>query len=220
MGSQPPVLFPLFRSKVQANLLAELFLSKDPRTITELAHRHGISRQSASRSLRALRSFGIVRDAVGATPGIEVNTDAPFYEALREIVVTTVGVPAVLAEELSKIQGVEQAYIFGSWAARARGEHGSAPNDLDVAVIGPGLHPGNTASAAEAVQSRVGQEVNFVTGTSEQWESADGFFAAIRQRPLLTLDIQSTPAREIRREVRDFTQDFTELLSELSENHH
>jgi hypothetical protein len=39
------------------------------------------------------------------------------------------------AEELEGVEGIEKAYLFGSWAARYAGEAGRAPADLDVLVI-------------------------------------------------------------------------------------
>jgi hypothetical protein len=42
----------------------------------------------------------------------------------------------VLAEELGGVEGIDSAYLFGSWAARYAGEAGRPPADLDVPVIG------------------------------------------------------------------------------------
>jgi predicted nucleotidyltransferase len=37
---------------------------------------------------------------------------------------------------LATIDGVAEAYIYGSWAARYHGEPGSIPADVDVLVVG------------------------------------------------------------------------------------
>jgi predicted nucleotidyltransferase len=42
----------------------------------------------------------------------------------------------VLAEELEGAEGIDGAYLFGSWAARYPEEVGRPPADLDVLVIG------------------------------------------------------------------------------------
>lgn len=47
-----------------------------------------------------------------------------------------VGPVQVLSENLRRINGIEQAFIFGSWARRYHGETGVAPSDVDVFVVG------------------------------------------------------------------------------------
>lgn len=46
------------------------------------------------------------------------------------------GPVVILAEEFSRIDGIESAFLYGSFAARMRGEPGSAPHDIDVMVLG------------------------------------------------------------------------------------
>ncbi len=48
----------------------------------------------------------------------------------------TVGLLGRLGDRLSEIDGVEEAFVFGSWAARDAGEPGPAPRDIDVLVLG------------------------------------------------------------------------------------
>ncbi len=51
-------------------------------------------------------------------------------------VVLTYGPVAVLGELLASVPGVAEAYVYGSWAARYRGQAGDVPRDVDVLVIG------------------------------------------------------------------------------------
>ena len=47
------------------------------------------------------------------------------------------GVPAVLAGALGPVTCIEEAYIYGSWAARHAGQPGWRPlGDIDVLVLG------------------------------------------------------------------------------------
>jgi len=48
----------------------------------------------------------------------------------------TVGIPGRLGAALSGLAGMEEAFVFGSWAARYLGEPGPAPKDIDVLVVG------------------------------------------------------------------------------------
>ncbi|MHB1472940.1 MAG: hypothetical protein ACYCV4_04815 [Dermatophilaceae bacterium] len=58
-------------------------------------------------------------------------TDTGVYLPLRDLVTVVAGPAHVLAEELCSLAGIDFAVVFGSWAARYRGEHGPIPNDID-----------------------------------------------------------------------------------------
>lgn len=42
----------------------------------------------------------------------------------------------MLADELGRIDGIESAFLYGSFAARTLGDAGPAPHDVDVMVLG------------------------------------------------------------------------------------
>jgi hypothetical protein len=90
-----------------------------------------------TREVRRLERAGILRSrAVGRTKLVRAKKDAPFYRALRDLVVIVLGPAEVPSEELMTLEGIEAAAIFGSWAARAAGEAGPSPVDIDLLVIG------------------------------------------------------------------------------------
>lgn len=71
--------------------------------------------------------------------GIGVAGCCPYFTPLRELLVRAFGVPARLRAALAGIDGVDEVYIFGSWAARWHGEHGTRPvGDIGVLMLG---HP-------------------------------------------------------------------------------
>ena len=53
-----------------------------------------------------------------------------------DLLALTYGPAAILPELLARVDGVREAYIYGSWAARYRGEPGTEPRDVDVLVVG------------------------------------------------------------------------------------
>lgn len=55
---------------------------------------------------------------------------------LTDLLAVTYGPLPVLTDLLSAATGVEEAYIYGSWAARYLGEPGSVPQDVDVLAVG------------------------------------------------------------------------------------
>jgi predicted nucleotidyltransferase len=93
----------------------------------------------------------------------------------------------VLGEELGRLEGIAAAAIFGSWAARATGEPGPSPNDIDLLVIGrtdrDELH-----EALIHARDRLGREVNPVVVSPGQWRSStDPFLAELAGRPMVAL---------------------------------
>jgi len=91
----------------------------------------------------------------------------------------------VVAEEFLGIEGVEDVYLFGSWAARYRGEEGPVPADLDVLVVGA-PDRGEVYEAATRAERRLGREVNATIRSSESWKRGlDGFVRQVRSSALI-----------------------------------
>ena len=94
-----------------------------------------------------------------------------------------VKVAQVVAEEFAGIEGIDEAHLFGSWAARYAGEIGRAPGDIDVLVIGA---PDRDVAyeAAERASRRLAHEVNVTFRSREWWaEGVDGFHTEVLTRP-------------------------------------
>lgn len=71
---------------------------------------------------------------------------------------------------LSGIAGVEEAYIYGSWAARYLGEPGPVPHDVDVLIIGT-ADENNLYDIAREAEHRLGREVNISAVSPQYWEA-------------------------------------------------
>jgi predicted nucleotidyltransferase len=95
------------------------------------------------------------------------------------------GPPLVIVEEFASLPGVQQVFIFGSWAARHAGENGPAPHDVDVLLVGAPDRD-TVHDAARRAEQRLGREVNVVIRGAGQWRSGtDGFTRQLRSSPLL-----------------------------------
>src|SRR5260370_12760905 len=91
----------------------------------------------------------------------------------------------VLADELADVPGIENAYLFGSWAARYAGQEGHPPADLDVLVIG---RPDRDAldDAAQRAGPRLAREFNVPIPSPDWCHSGDAHFHSnVTPRPLL-----------------------------------
>jgi predicted nucleotidyltransferase len=95
------------------------------------------------------------------------------------------GPPIVIGEEFASVDGIEAIYVYGSWAARYRGESGPTPNDIDVLIIGRPDRD-EVYDAARCAQQRLGREVNVTQRTRKQWDIAtDGFSEQVRSSPIV-----------------------------------
>ena len=179
---------PLLRSRLQAELLTLILLSPDREwTVTELAERAHASLATAHREIVRGEQAGVVSTRrIGATR-LVTAANSPLTEPLTELLLRAFGPRQILAEELAAISGIEEGYIFGSWAARYQGDIGRAPADIDVLVIGTPDRD-DLDEAAERASRRLAREVNVTLRSSLWWhEGADGFHTEVTRRPLVSL---------------------------------
>ena len=126
--NQAPVLAPLFRSEAQALLLSELLLPAEEMSMTDLAERAGLPYPTVHREVARLLDAGLLVDRrVGRTRLVKGNEQRPLLAPTREILLTVTGPVVLLQEALEDIDGIERAFLFGSFAARAKGEPGPPP---------------------------------------------------------------------------------------------
>jgi predicted nucleotidyltransferase len=129
---------------------------------------------------------------IGRSKLIRANADNPYYEPLSRLALMSFGPPQVIREELGAIEGIEQLFIFGSWAARYAGKQGPAPHDVDVLIIGAPDRD-EVYEAARRAQDRLGREVNTTIRKAEQWHGAqDGFARQLRSSPLVQIPLQAS----------------------------
>jgi len=135
--SGAPPLLPLLRSRLQAEVLTLVLLNPDREwTLTELASRVGSAVSSVQREVvRAERAGVMASRRVGKTR-LVTAARSPLTAPLTELLLRSFGPSQVLADVLADVPGIENAYLFGSWAARYAGQEGRPPADLDVLVIG------------------------------------------------------------------------------------
>ncbi len=139
--AEPAVaLLPLFRSKQQMRILAEVFWGEGDPTGADLARRTGIPQQTVAREVSRLERAGVlVTEQVGTAKTIRPAVDLPYGLVLRQLLAYAGGVIPMLAKAFGDNPAVVEVFIFGSWASRYRGESGPPPNDVDVAVVSDSL---------------------------------------------------------------------------------
>ena len=103
-------------------------------------------------------------------------------EPLRQILRVATGPIVMLTEELGRIDGIESAFIYGSFAARLLGEPGPAPHDIDLMVLG---EPDVDAvyDACTRVEAPVHRPVNPTILTAAEFAASSGFLDNVRSGP-------------------------------------
>ena len=184
MRVAPPPIFPLLRSELQARILGRTFLGESEESVASLAEAIGADAGNTAREVARLERGGVLTSRkVGRTKLVRVNTRAPFYRPLLDLITIVLGPVTVLADRLSDMPGIKCVDIFGSWAARYRGEPGPAPADIDVLVVGSPDRDDLYDATRDAGRA-LNREVNAVVISPARWRDADdGFIAEIRSRP-------------------------------------
>ncbi len=174
-------------------LLALLYLHPDrDYTLTEAGRLISASPKVMHTEADRLVTAGLVCEARrGRARLLRAVTTGPVSRPLTDLLAVTYGPLPVLTDLLSTVEGVEQAYIYGSWAARYLGEPGSVPHDVDVLAVGTASDD-DLYDAARKAELRLGREVNISGVSSQYWDapdSADSFMRHIRERPLVKLEL-------------------------------
>src|ERR1022692_2936858 len=118
------------RSKARRQLLAYYFTNPSARLhLRDLAERLAIDPSNLSKELQRLEREGLFRSEVsGRQKYFQLNRKYPLFTEVRGIVAKTIGAGSRIAESLKKIGGIEEAYLFGSFA---RSEQDAA-SDIDL----------------------------------------------------------------------------------------
>src|ERR1700677_2129152 len=156
------------RSKARQKLLAYYFTN--PTThhhLRDLAQRLSVDPSNLSKELNRLEHEGLFRSEVsGRQKYFQLNREYPLFNEVRSIIAKTIGAVPLLAESLKKIEGIEEAYLYGSFARNQQ----DAASDIDVLVIGNPKGDA-VAEAARKLERRLGREINYTVLTRGEFES-------------------------------------------------
>jgi len=179
-------LLPLLRSRPQAEVLTLILLNPGQEwSLTSLASHTGTSVSWVQREITRAEQAGVVSSRRLGSVRLVRAADSPLTDPLTELLLRSFGPRQVLAEELQDVEGIERAYLFGSWAARYAGEAGRPPADLDVLVIGAPDRD-ELDDAAQRAERRLAREVNVTIRSPTWWrEGTDGFHTDVTRRPLV-----------------------------------
>lgn len=198
MRTKTPPLLPIFRSQGQARLLARVFLDESrPVALRELARELRLAPSRVHDEARRLEDAGLVMsERVGNQRLVRPNARSPFYPELRGLLLKAFGPVRVLEPLLTRIGGIDDAFLYGSWARRYRGESGPPPEDIDLMVIGkPAVD--EVYAAAENASRQLGREVSVTILSPAEWRRSSGFAESVRAGPTVPV-LEDRDARDSR----------------------
>lgn len=187
MRSDAPALLPVFRSRLQADILAALLLHPDREySLTDLARQFGAPLSTVHGEVKRLTEAGLLsRREAGRSAMVRANISNRLVAPLAEVLLLTWGPRQVVADEFAGLSGAERVVIFGSWADRYLQHPGQPPHDLDVLVVGRPDRQ-DVYDAADRAEQRLGMPVNPVIRAADAWQNAtDSLVQQIQPGPFV-----------------------------------
>jgi len=85
---------------------------------------------------------------------------------VRSIVAKTIGAIPLIAQSLKKVEAIDEAYVYGSFARNQQ----DASSDIDVLVIGTAKGEA-LAEAMQKLERQLGREINYTVFSRKEFES-------------------------------------------------
>lgn len=157
----------LFASETIVSILTILFANPKKRFyLRQLVGLTGKYPRSVSGALRKLEKAEIITSArEGNLKYFSLNEKSPIYSELKSMILKTTGVGSMLRESLSRLGGVEFAFIYGSAASGKE----TAVSDIDLMLVGK-IDLDEANSLVARLEKRLGREINLTVFGSREWE--------------------------------------------------
>ncbi len=184
-------LLPILRSQTQGDLLARLFLNPGREyTLSELSRSIGASLPGVHHECVRLIEAGYLSERrEGRNRLVSANTGMDLYESLTSILALTYGPLPLLEESLRGIDGIERAFIYGSWAKRYSGLSGGVPRDIDLGIVGS-IKTDDIYENILEIEDRLSREVNFTIFSTPDWKSGSPLIREIQGTPIVEINLK------------------------------
>lgn len=155
------------RSKLTQSVLSYFFLhEKASLYVNEMARLLQLDSGNLTRKLIELELEGILKSNMrGNQKNYSLNSSYRFFHEYKEIIKKSFGLEPTLKKSLKNIAGIQEAYIFGSYAE----DQLDLQSDIDLLVIGDHktlpLH-----KEIAIIQKKANREINLVNLTPTEFE--------------------------------------------------
>lgn len=156
----------LFKSKARKALFKLYFTNPDSEFyLRELERMLSIPVSMIRKELLRLEKENVfVSYKKGNLTYYKVNKSYPLFSELKSIVFKTIGVQGLLEEALRKIEGIETAFIYGSYAKASE----KAGSDIDLCIIG-NINEDMLVCKINELEKVLKREINYIMYTSKEF---------------------------------------------------
>lgn len=122
------------KSEITKKLLNYFFINpQEALYVNELSRKLQLDKRNLVKKLKDLEKEGILKSQTrGNLRLYSINKNYPLYKEYKQIIFKTVGFEYKLRNVIEKIEGVKEAYIYGSYARDEMNVH----SDIDLLIIG------------------------------------------------------------------------------------
>jgi predicted nucleotidyltransferase len=195
------------RSELRRRLLTYFYVNRSARVyVRQLAAALRADSTNVSRELARLQREGFLRSEVeGRQLYYSINSAYPYLKPVFALLRGSVGVEPTLKSALQAVEGIESAWLYGSFARN----EADAASDIDLLIVG---EPGTAQLAAEMrkAEQALRREINYTVLTSRELKrrlgKRDAFLADVwngKRIELIGHGDEQTATRQIRA-VRQF----------------
>lgn len=175
-------------SRLRREILARFFARRGVTGhASQLARELHSTPQAVGRELDRLEGVGVlVSEHIGRVRLYRVDERSPLAGDLRALVQKTVGVERQLSDMLLDLPGVDEAFIYGSYAAGTD----RPTSDIDVLVVGS-VDPARLAERVGDVERTLDRDINVHVYTRAEVQSlltgGDRFIVSVFAGPRIGL---------------------------------
>ena len=188
MVKSNPTLKALFTSETRIKVLSHFFLH--PEESFYLRQLERLLKKPVGQLSPELSNLERIQLLTSCQEGNQrrysINKDFALYDELKTIFLKTAGAGDVIRESLSKLEGIELTFIYGSFA---KGEE-HARSDIDIMIVGeaPDRNVGRAISAAEKKLKRtVNYSLYERKEVKARFKKKDNFVTTVFKEPRITI---------------------------------
>ncbi len=155
------------KSNITKELLGYFFLQEDKHLyLNEISEKLNLDKRNLLKKLKELVQEGLFRkEAEANLTYYSLNKDYVLYGEYKKIILKTIGIESKLKNIFKNFEGVEKAYIFGSYVENAM----DTSSDIDLLVIGRADMVSINSKIMD-IQKKVDREINVVAMSVKEFE--------------------------------------------------
>jgi len=158
----------LFSSRVRVRLIAHFLLHPDVHYyVRELSRQIDANYSAIWKELKNLEQVGLLFSEASMGRKIyRLNSSFLILPELQSIILKTVGAGDLIRQTLNDLDGIEAAFIYGSFA----GGEPDMQSDLDLMIIGE-MDLSDLSSSIAVLEEQIARPVNYIIYSQEEWKT-------------------------------------------------